>query len=58
MNRFIKEFANYKLNQIKNNELMQENFKIEKIAKIEKILNHARCQIITIDETMQELSKI
>ncbi len=58
MNRFIKEFANYKLNQIKNNEPMQENFKIEKIAKIEKILNYAKCQIITIDEIMQELSKI
>lgn len=58
MKRFIKEYANYKLKDINSNDLMQEQFKKEKIAEINKIVKYRKSGLITIDEAMNAISKI
>lgn len=58
MERFIKEYSNYKIKTINNNESMQMEFKIEKIEKIYHILKMREKGLITIDEVMKIISEI
>jgi len=58
MKRFIKEYAAYKVKEISQNELIQSVFKVEKIAKIEKILRLANNGMLTVDETIREILSI
>ena len=53
MERFIKEYATYQIKNYKENTLMQQEFKDEKIAKITKVLKLRENGLITVDETMK-----
>lgn len=55
MERFIKEYANYKINDYKNNELMKKEYKEKAIDKINKILRLKENGLITIDETIKTI---
>lgn len=55
--RFIKEYANYKINDLKSNLLMRENFKMDKIERINKALILRENGLITIDESMKIIAK-
>ena len=50
--RFIKEYANYKKKSINSNELMKEEYKQKALARIDYILKAKERGIITVDETM------
>lgn len=53
MERFIKEYANYKKGSIKNSDLMKEEYKNNIITKIDKVLAAREKGLITIDETIR-----
>ena len=53
MERFIKEYAAHEIRNYKENTLMQQEFKDEKIAKITKALKVRENGLITVDETMK-----
>ena len=52
MKRFIIEYANHKIKEYQNNELMKDEIKTEKVKRIKRILSYADRQLITIDEAM------
>ena len=58
MKRFIKEYANYQLEQITNNNLMKSEIKEEKINRIIKILTYAEQNYLSINEIILELNKV
>ena len=51
--RFITEYANSKIEQIRNNELMQFEFKTEKISKIDRATRLRSRGLITADEAIK-----
>lgn len=55
MKRFILEYANYKIKDIKNNSLMREDIKIEAIAKIERVLKLEKIGFMTVDEAIKSI---
>ena len=55
MNRFIKEYANYKINKIKSNELIKEDLKSEAVEKIQKVLKLEKSGLITVDEAISNI---
>jgi len=55
MERFIKEYAAYQIRNYKENTLMQQEFKDEKIAKITKVLKLRENGLITVDETIKTI---
>lgn len=55
MERFIKEYANYKKKQIENYTLMKEEYKTEAIKRIENTLKEKERGLITVDETMKNI---
>ena len=56
--RFIKEYANYKINCCKENELMKEEYKTEKIDKIHKALHLIEKSFITVDEAIKTINEV
>ena len=56
--RFIKEYANYKINIISNNDLMIQEIKERKLEDIEKYIEALKRGIITIDECIYQINKI
>lgn len=57
MKRFIKEYANYKIHDYKDNELMRDEIKAEKINQINKALTYAERGFITVDETINLINE-
>ena len=53
MKRYVKAYANDKINSIKSNGLMQEAYKTQKIKAIEKAVSLLGHGLITVDETMK-----
>ena len=53
--RFIKEYANYKKNDYKSNELMKEDYKIKAINKIDRALTLRERGMITVDEAIRTI---
>ena len=53
MERFIKEYANYKKNNYNNNKLMQQELKNNAIDRINKALKLKENGLITIDEVIK-----
>ena len=58
MERFIKEYANYKIKDINNNQIMIKEVKNEKIDKINKVLRLRKNGLITIDETIKIILEV
>ena len=56
--RFIKEYANYKINIISNNDLMAEEVKEEKLQDIKKYIKVLERGLITVDECIYQINKI
>lgn len=56
--RFVKEYANYKINIISNNDLMTQEIKEEKLQDIKKYIEALKRGIITIDECIYQINKI
>lgn len=57
MNRFVKEYANYKIKQVKNDWLTEEN-KAESVKLIESVLFDMYGGFITVDEAMRMISEV
>ena len=57
MKRFIKEYANYKINSHKNNELMLDTIRNQKISTINKSLILVEKGMITIDEAIKTINE-
>lgn len=51
--RFIKEYANYKIKDINSNELIQKELKTVKIDKINSAIKYRKNGIITADEAIK-----
>ena len=56
--RFVKEYANYKINIILNNDLMIQEIKVEKLQDIEKYIKILERGLITVDECIYQINKI
>lgn len=56
--RFIKEFANYKIENIEQNELMQKQIKDEKTKHIIKVLCLCEKGLLTIDEAITTIASV
>lgn len=56
--RFVKEYANHKINIISNNELMKQDIKEEKLQDIEKYIKSLKRGLITVDECIHQINKI
>ena len=56
--RFVKEYANYKINIISNNDLMTQEIKEEKLQDIEKYIKILERGLITVDECIYQINKI
>ncbi len=56
--RFVKEYANYKINTILNNDLMTQEIKEEKLQDIKKYIKVLERGLITVDECIYQISKI
>lgn len=56
--RFVKEYANYKINIISKNDLMIQETKEEKLKDIEKYIKSLKRGLITVDECIHQISKI
>ena len=56
--RFVKEYANYKINIISNNDLMEQGIKEEKLQDIEKYIKSVKRGLITVDECIHQISKL
>jgi len=50
--RFIKEYANYKKKSINSNELIKEEYKQKALTRIDNILKAKGRGLITVDETI------
>ena len=50
--RFIKEYANYKKKSIDSNELMKEEYKQKALTRIDNTLKAKERGMITVDEAM------
>jgi len=50
--RFIKEYANYKKKLINSNELIKEEYKQKALARIDNTLKAKERGMITVDEAM------
>jgi len=57
MERFITEYAKYKKNYYRNNNLMKNEYKDESIDKIDKVLKLRERGLITINETMKIITE-
>lgn len=57
MNRFVKEYANSKIKLLKENELMQQVYKDEKINRIKRATELFYQYLLTVDETMRIISE-
>ena len=55
MKRFIKEYANFQKETIKNLELMNETLKENAISKIDKTLDLQEKGLITTDEAIKNI---
>jgi len=53
MERFVKEYANYKKRNISNNELMLSEIKDKAVKKINGALRARERELITADETIR-----
>ena len=51
--RFVIEYANYKIDQLYNNQDMQQNIKNRMINRITTAICMYETGVITVDETMQ-----
>lgn len=58
MKRFVSEYANYKINCCKENKLMKEEYKTEKIDKIHKALHLIEKSFITVDEAIKIINEV
>lgn len=56
--RFVKEYANYKINTILNNDLMVQEIKEKKLQDIENYIKVLQRGIITVDECIYQINKI
>lgn len=56
--RFVKEYANYKINIISNNDLMRRETKEEKLQDIKKYIKTLERGLITVDECVYQINKI
>lgn len=56
--RFVKEYANYKINIILNNDLMIQEIKAKKLQDIKKYIKILERGIITVDECIYQINKI
>lgn len=56
--RFVKEYANYKINIISNNDLMTQEIKEEKLQDIKKYTRVLERGLITVDECIYQINKI
>lgn len=56
--RFVKEYANYKINIILNNDLIIQEIKAEKLQDIEKYIKILERGLITVDECIYQINKI
>lgn len=56
--RFVKEYANYKIIKISNDDLMKQEIKEKKLQDIEKYIKSVKRGLITVDECIHEISKI
>ena len=56
--RFVNEYANYKINIISNNDLMEQGIKEEKLQDIEKYIKSVKRGLITVDECIHQISKL
>lgn len=56
--RFIKEFANYQKESIKDNLLMSEDQKQESISRVDDAVLGCKYGYISIDEAVKILSKL
>ncbi|MCQ2744561.1 MAG: hypothetical protein MJ230_07205 [bacterium] len=57
MQRFIKEYANFQINNFKNNELMQTAYKHNAINSINKAVKLCEQGFITVNECMSMINK-
>lgn len=53
MERFIKEYANYRKNNLNDNELMKTEYKVGSINKINQALKMKERGLITSNETIK-----
>lgn len=56
--RFVKEYANYKINIISNNDLMPPEIKDAKLQDIKKYIKVLKRGLITVDECISQINKI
>lgn len=56
--RFVKEYANYKINIILNNDLMKQEIKEEKLQDIKKYIKVLERGLTTVDECIYQINKI
>lgn len=55
--RFLIEYANYKIRQLKNNELMYYDVREKEIEKIERAVNYFQRGFIVIDEAIRIINE-
>jgi len=53
MERFIKEYANYKKKSYQRNTLLQQEYKDEALNRIDKALKSKERGLITVDEAIR-----
>lgn len=53
--RFMKEYANYQINMMAENNLMTDEAKVKAANKICKVLKDYERGLITVDETMNNI---
>lgn len=51
--RFLKEYYNFTVNRIKNDNYINPGIRAEIVRRLEKVYNHSRAGSITLDEAMQ-----
>ena len=56
--RFVKEYANHKINIISKNDLMSQETKEEKLQDIKKYIKTLERGLITVDECVYQINKI
>lgn len=56
--RFIKEYANYKKKSINSNELMKQEYKEKALNRIDNMLKAKERGLITVDETISSIVNI
>lgn len=58
MERFIKEYGNYKKIEIASNSLMEEEVKASALSNINKAINLRKRELITVDETIKMIMQV